>query len=86
MSYECDWCYALGMEGAAPNTTLPAFLDSLSYGGFNALVVNFYANHSNWDEAPKQYLAHTLATPWASADQMTLKYSASSASFSRPAG
>ena len=72
VSYECDWCYALGMEGAAPDITLPAFLDSLSSGGFNTIVVNFYANHSDWDEAPKQFRAHTVATPWASADQMTL--------------
>jgi hypothetical protein len=72
VSYECDWCYALGMAGVGTNITLPAFLDSLSSGGFNTIVVNFYANHSNWDGAPKQYLAHSLATPWASADQMTL--------------
>jgi hypothetical protein len=72
MSYECDWIYALGLEPESTPTTLADFLDSIASGHYNQIVMNFYANHSGWDQAPKEYLVHTKATPWASADQMTL--------------
>lgn len=72
MSYECDWIYALGLEAESTPTTLSDFLDSIASGQYNQIVMNFYANHSGWDKAPKEYLVHTKATPWASADQMTL--------------
>ena len=72
MSYECDWIYALGLEPDSTPATLESFLSSLAFGGYNQIVMNFYANHSHWDDAPKQYLVHTVKTPWASADQMTL--------------
>jgi hypothetical protein len=48
-SYECDWCYALGLEPESTPTTLDLFLDSIGSGQYNQVVVNFYANHSNRD-------------------------------------
>jgi hypothetical protein len=72
MSYECDWIWALGLEPDTTPTSLESFLDSIQSGGFNQIVMNFYANHSGWDKAPKEFLLNTKKTPWASADQMTL--------------
>jgi hypothetical protein len=50
MSYECDWCYALGLELESTPTTLDLLLASIRSGRYNLIVVNFYANHSNLDK------------------------------------
>jgi hypothetical protein len=52
MSYECDWCYALGLEPESTPTTLDLVLASIGSGQYNQIVVNFYANHTNLDKVP----------------------------------
>lgn len=46
LAYECDWLWALGLENDTTPIDLEGFLDSIAYGGFNQVLLNFYANYS----------------------------------------
>ena len=46
MAYECDWLWALGLENETTPMPLGSFLDSLAFGGYNQVLLNFYANYS----------------------------------------
>eukprot|EP00051_Salpingoeca_urceolata_P016825 m.226153 g.226153 ORF g.226153 m.226153 type:complete len:541 (-) comp18790_c1_seq1:234-1856(-) len=64
---EVDWLWALDLDNLSTHTLEP-FLDTLSYGGFNNIMVNLYANYSAWARkvpSPPN-VGNTVNTPWGS--------------------
>jgi len=47
MGYECDWLWALDMNGPTLPTLNP-FLDKLAAHGFNHIILNAYAHDTSW--------------------------------------
>lgn len=67
MGYECDWLFALGLEPDSTPIGLEPFLDTLRWGGYNHILMQVYANHSNWDVSviPRPTrVGPTTITPW----------------------
>jgi len=68
MGYECDWLWALGLESDSSPISLEAFLNTLQWGGYNHILLQVYANHSDWgvEDIPRPTrLSPTTITPWA---------------------
>ena len=55
MSYECDWCYALGLEADSTPTPLESFLDSLALGSYN-MVRSALHSPTAWPSTPATIL------------------------------
>ena len=73
--------FALGLRDNDTSTTAPfsieQFLDHLLSYGFNHLMLNIYANHSNWNENMSPYphaprLSPPPRAPWQSLEDQTL--------------